>query len=52
MYCKTHSKGEHNAPTPTHKPIERHVNILTTEESNFLIKNILTPDDGHLGRNL
>jgi hypothetical protein len=23
--------------------------ILTTEDSNFLIKKILTPDDGHVG---
>jgi hypothetical protein len=26
--------------------------ILTTEDSSFLIKNILTLDDGHIGRNM
>jgi hypothetical protein len=26
--------------------------ILTTEDRNFLIKKILTPDDGHIGRNM
>jgi hypothetical protein len=25
--------------------------ILTTEDSSFLIKKILTPDDGHIGQN-
>jgi hypothetical protein len=24
--------------------------ILTTEDSSFLIKKILTPDDGHIGQ--
>jgi hypothetical protein len=26
--------------------------ILKTEDSSFLIKRILTPDDGHIGRNM
>jgi hypothetical protein len=26
--------------------------ILTTEDSSFLIKKILTPDDGRIGRNM
>jgi hypothetical protein len=51
---KTHSKEEHNAPTPTHKRIEETCiyTLLTTEDSSFLIKKFLTLDDGHIGRNM
>jgi hypothetical protein len=54
---KTNSKEEHNAPTPTQGRIEVtciyiYTHILTTETGSFLIKKILAPDDGHIGRNM
>jgi hypothetical protein len=46
---KTHSKEEHKSASKEPVYIYR---IYTTEESNFFIKKILTPDDGHIGRNM
>jgi hypothetical protein len=40
-----------NSNTQAHRR-DLHIYILTAEDSSFLIKKILTPDDGHIGQNM
>jgi hypothetical protein len=51
---KTHSKEEHNAPTPTHKRSERTCiyTRINKRGQQFSRQKKLTPDDGHIGRNI
>jgi hypothetical protein len=41
-----------NSNTHAHRRETPAYTILTTEDSSLLIKKILTPDDGHIGRNM
>jgi hypothetical protein len=49
---KAHSKKEHNTPTPNTSTSKGLACILTIEDSSFYIEDILTPDNGHIGRNM